>query len=103
MKTPIISVREWLVQNNYPEVAAQINEIMGEWKQTGRRTRRNWWDILAGGIDGRPKTVEGRVFPVLRAARQRQGLSDTEGSIRHRKEESPPPIVEQARWAKVAQ
>lgn len=44
-----ITVRVWLRENGYPEVADMINEIQAEWKISGKHTRRNWWDVLSGG------------------------------------------------------
>ena len=99
MKKPALSARKWLRENGYPEIAAQIDEIMQEWKSTGRGTRRNWWEILAGDKDGNPRTVEGREFPVLRVVRRRQQLPEAEGTIYHG-EKRAPPIVAQERWAK---
>jgi hypothetical protein len=99
MKTPNLSARAWLRSNGYAETAALIEQIMEEWKRTGRRTRRNWWDILAGDANGDPRIVEGRRFPVLRAVRSRQGLPDSENSTCHSTKEKAPPAIEQARWS----
>jgi hypothetical protein len=97
MKSPV-SVRKWLLENGYPEVASQIDEIIEEWRVTGQRTRRNWWDILAGDKDGKPRTVAGRAFPVLRVVRLRQHLPEAVEAMT-RGEKTAPPIIPQARWA----
>lgn len=68
------AARVWLRANGYPEVAALIEEITTEWARRGKRTRRNWWEVLAGGAHGRPRQVAGRPFPVLKEAQLRQGL-----------------------------
>jgi hypothetical protein len=91
------SVRRWLIDNDYTDVAELIDEVTAEWDRLGKKTRRNWWEVLSGDRDGKPRTVEGRTFPVLRAARLRQGMSDTKGSLSRNKGEAPP-VVDQIRW-----
>ena len=70
----------WLKKNGYEDVAAQIEELIASWKKSGKKTRRNWWEILAGGKSGHPRTVDGITFPVLRAAQIRQGLKVTDNA-----------------------
>jgi DNA adenine methylase len=74
-------VRRWLLQNQYPEVAALIDQVTAEWAARGKRTRRNWWEVLAGDARGGPRTVGGREFPVLRAAQLRQGVPVTADAL----------------------
>jgi hypothetical protein len=31
-----------------------IDAVMRRWEEEGKNTRRNWWDTLSGGADGRP-------------------------------------------------
>lgn len=64
--------RVWLRVNGYPEIANQIDAIMAGWRKRGVKTRRNWWDILAGDREGRPRKVGSVAFPVLAAARRRK-------------------------------
>ncbi|MDQ3668403.1 MAG: site-specific DNA-methyltransferase [Acidobacteriota bacterium] len=92
------SVRQWLIDNDYNDVAELIDEVTAEWDRQGKKTRRNWWEVLSGGKQGKPSIVEGRQFPVLRAARLRQGLPDIKGSLCRNKREKVPPVVEQVRW-----
>jgi hypothetical protein len=92
------SIRQWLIDNDYNDIAELIDEVTAEWDRQGKKTRRNWWEVLAGDKDGKPRTVEGRKFPVLRAARLRQGLPDTKGSLSRHKREVVPPVVDQIRW-----
>jgi hypothetical protein len=33
--------RRWLRENGYAEVAVMIDEVMDEWKASGKKTRRN--------------------------------------------------------------
>jgi DNA adenine methylase len=73
--------KQWLLQNEYEDVAALIDEVMDEWKAEGKHTRRNWWEILAGDLKGNPRVVAGREFPVLRAAQVRQGVPVTPNAI----------------------
>ena len=79
--------RVWLRENGYGDVADEIDAIMDEWKSAGNRTRRNWWDILAGGVGGKPRTVAGRTFPVLRVAQVRQGVTVTKNAIQRKRGE----------------
>ena len=93
-------VRQWLLANRYEDVAALIDEVTDEWKARNKRTRRNWWEVLAGGINGKPRTVAGRAFPVLRAAQLRQGVSVTENALRRGRAEEVPPVQLTQRWKK---
>ena len=95
-----MNVRQWLRENNYDDIADMIDEIMNEWRVAGKKTRRNWWDILAGRKNGTPCKRDGRVFPVLRAAQIRQGRPITENAICRNPEEIPPPVVVSGRWLK---
>lgn len=86
-----MTARQWLRENGYQDVAAMIDEIMAELLADGSRQRRNWWDVLAGGRDGRPLVVSGRTFPVLKVAQKRQGMRRTKNAIARSRRESPPP------------
>jgi hypothetical protein len=93
-----ISARNWLKNSGYEDIAAMIDEIMAEWKAAGKHTRRNWWDILSGGVNGNPRTIDGREFPVLKAAQMRQGKPITKNAISNRKSKKVPSIESQNRW-----
>ncbi len=92
------TMRPWLIENNYNDIAELIDEITARWARSGKGTRRNWWDILAGDKDGNPRVVEGRKFPVLRAARLRKKLPVTKSCLCRNKNEVIPPVIMQARW-----
>lgn len=77
----IRDVRAWLRNHGYAHVAGLIDEAEAGWAHAGKRTRRNWWDILAGGNLGRPRRVGGIVFPVLAEAQKRQGLPVTANAV----------------------
>ena len=94
-----ISVRKWLIQNNYQDVAASIEILMDGWMEKGTRTRRSWWEVLAGGKNGTPRTIEGITFPVLRAAQLRKGVPVTENAIYRNNDEVFPGIRKNGRWA----
>jgi hypothetical protein len=98
MSDTSITIREWLKQNDYKDVAEIIDEIMKEWQINGKKTRRNWWDILAGGKNGKARTIYGKSFPVLRAAQIRQGMTVTENAICRNKDEKPPRVKKTNRW-----
>jgi hypothetical protein len=81
---------------------SRLKWIASEWQAEGKKTRRNWWDVLAGGKNGKPSIRAGRKFPVLRAAQIRQGKPITENAICRNPEEKIPPIVISGRWPKRA-
>lgn len=58
---------------------------MESWVKLGIRTRRNWWDVLAGSPRGRERRVAGKVFPVLAAAQLRQRRRVTKNALTQRK------------------
>ena len=93
-----MDARHWLRNNGYADVAATIDEIMLEWSLAGKKTRRNWWDTLAGGKDGRALCVAGRRFPILKAVQKRQGKAITRNSQSRKRKEKAPPRVQQNRW-----
>ena len=76
-----MTTRDWLRQNGYEDVVELLDEVMATLAARGSKERRNWWDILAGGKDGRPSVVAGREFPVLRVAQARQGKPITPNAI----------------------
>lgn len=93
-----LTIRQWLRQNGYKDVSDMIDEIMAEWKKQGKKTRRNWWEVLAGGKNGEPRTISGRRFPVLRAAQVRQSKPITQNSIHINNNENPCSIKKTNRW-----
>jgi len=94
------SARAWLARNGYEDHAALIGDVMAEWKAKGSKERRDWWLVMSGGPNGKPRVVCGRTFPVLAAFQERQGKPVTENAERRNKNEITPPIKNQARWAK---
>jgi hypothetical protein len=86
------------MENGYEDVAALVERAIASIQAKGKKSRRNWWDILAGGKDGRPRVREGIEFPVLQAAQRRQKRPITENAIARNPDEEPPPAVDQARW-----
>src|ERR1051325_9487623 len=95
---PQVTAHNWLLENHYDDVAAKIRQVESKWRAQGKKTRRNWWDILAGRRDGRPKRIEGIGFPVLRAARLRKGWPMTNGCVCRNSSEVFPAVSPQARW-----
>lgn len=93
-----MSIRKWLSDNDYNDVAQLIDEVMNGWKGKGTKTRRNWWDVLAGGKNGTPRTIEGITFPVLKAAQLRKGISVSKNALCRNEEECIPSIRETGRW-----
>lgn len=76
-----IQAKQWLLANNYLDIAMLIDEVTSQWQADGKLTRRNWWEVLAGDAKGNPRTVAGLEFPVLRTAQRRQGLPVTKNAI----------------------
>ena len=97
MKTRV-TVVQWLKANGFEEIAFKIEFLMARWAVEGNGTRRNWWDVLAGGFDGRPITIGGITFPVLAAAQRRQGRPVTSNAIRHGRGVRAPQIKATGRW-----
>lgn len=73
--------KQWLIENDYGEIAGLIDEVVDEWNRPGKQPRRNWWEVLAGTSGGKKRTVAGREFPVPRAAQLRQGFPITENAV----------------------
>jgi hypothetical protein len=96
--TEKVDARVWLRQHGYPHVADLIEGVMEEWRSTGKGTRRDWWQVLAGDSKGRPRVIYGREFPVLRAAQIRQGKPVTDNAIWRDGEGPVPPKTETGRW-----
>ena len=95
-----MDARQWLRANEYDDIADMIDEAMDEWRVQGKKTRRNWWDVLSGQKNGEPCTREGRKWPVLRAAQIRQGKPVTKNAICRSPEEEIPLIKPSGRWPK---
>jgi hypothetical protein len=93
-----MTARAWLKANGYEDVATLIDQVLAELKTKGSKERRNWWDILSGGPNGKPRVVAGREFPVLFVAQKRQGKPVTANAIRRNKREKPPEIRSTGRW-----
>lgn len=92
----------WLTFHGYGNVTKLIETLTRKWKADGKKTRRDWWVILAGTPSGKPRIVDGVTFPVLKAARRRQGYPpDVAGAIQLSRHELAPSIKQQAaRWGK---
>ena len=93
-----MQAKQWLSENGYNDIAALIDEVETEWKSNGKQTRRNWWEILAGGTSGKSRVVAGRTFPVLRAAQIRQGVPITDNALERGTREEPPAVRVSGRW-----
>ena len=81
MKTLKNTARSWLMDSGYEDIVETIDEIVLEWKISGNKQRRNWWDILAGDKKGYSRVIAGRRIPVLKAAQLRKGIPITENAI----------------------
>jgi hypothetical protein len=93
-----MTCRDWLRANGYEDVAELIDKTTRRMVARGSKQRRNWWDTLAGGEEGKPYVREGIEFPVLRVAQVRQGKPITANAICKNKEELPPDVRTTGRW-----
>jgi hypothetical protein len=93
-----MTCRTWCVENSYPNCVALMDKADALIAAKGRKSRRNWWDTLAGGVDGKPSVREGIEFPVLRAAQIRQGKPITANALCHNENEQVPPVLVTKRW-----
>ena len=99
MRTLSNTMRGWLLENYYEDVAALIEDVIHRWEKAGVRTRRNWWDVLAGDKRGNANTIAGVQLPVLKAARIRKGLEATPDSLCRNQAEQIPPFKVTRRWS----
>ena len=96
-----MTVRDWLGRNGHEATLALINEVIAEFAAAGSKERRNWADVLAGGVNGAPFTVAGRAFPVLRAAQLNRRTRVTPNAIWSDREIEPFPAIRRTgRWPK---
>jgi hypothetical protein len=93
-----MTCREWLLKNNYEDVVALIDEAIRRIEAKGKKSRRNWWDTLAGGLGGRSLSREGITLPVLKVAQIRQGKPVTPNAISRSENEEPPDVIATKRW-----
>lgn len=100
-KPMIKSARDWLVASGYEDINQEIEKIMREWKSRGTRTRRDWWDVLAGTAKGAPCVINGIGFPILSAARIRKGWPPIQGSLCRNMDQPTPSVATQVRWSKI--
>ena len=85
-----MNARKWLADNGYDDIVARIDMLTRRWKSEGIKTRRNWWETLAGDQHGRPRKVGGIEFPVLEIAQIHEGKPVTQNAIRRSETEAPP-------------
>ena len=95
-----MTCREWLIENGYEEVAGLIDQALASIEAKRRKSRRNWWDTLAGGPGGKGSVREGIEFPVLRVAQIRQGKPVTANAICRDENEQAPDVRKTGRWLK---
>lgn len=94
-----MTAREWLRENGYDDAVALIERVEKGWRSSGVATRRNWWDVLAGGKDGVPRTVSGIEFPVLASAQIHEGRPVTKKALKRKADEVPPSKDYRGRFA----
>ncbi len=96
-----VDARVWLRTHGYDTAADLIDTLIDLWKAQGKKTRRDWWLVLAGTPEGEPRVIAGFEFPILKAARRRQGFPpDVKGAVERSPHELAPAIKRQARWGK---
>lgn len=99
METTSEQARRWLRANGYEDVVEKIDQVLAIYSQHGLKSRRNWWETLAGGKSGQPRIVKGIHFPVLEVAQLRQGVPVTPNAIPRKSEhEQCPGPKKTGRW-----
>jgi hypothetical protein len=93
-----IECKDWFRTNRYEDVVALIEQAEAKMAARGSKQRRNWWEVLAGGANGKPSVREGIEFPVLRAAQIHQGKEITPNAICRNLNEQPPSAWRTGRW-----
>jgi hypothetical protein len=84
----------------FDELADQLDRITESWAKRGVKTRRSWWENLAGTANGTPRVSYGITFPIIAAVRERFGMDPIKGAIELPPNMVVPPMVKQARWTK---
>jgi hypothetical protein len=92
-----MTVREWLRANDYNDIADVIDQILSEFKATGSKERRNWADALCGN-EGKPVTIAGREFPILKSAQMSRGVPVSADAIQRNESEEFPGARKTGRW-----
>lgn len=82
---------QWLRTSGYTSVADKIEKIEAGWRKNKVKTRRNWFEVLAGDNKGRERSVAGHVFPIIASIRARQGLDPVIHAERRAGEKPLPP------------
>jgi hypothetical protein len=93
-----IECKDWFRTNRYEDVVALIEQAEAKMAARASKQRRNWWEVLAGGVNGKPSVREGIEFPVLRAAQIHQGKEITPNAICRNPNEQPPSAWRTGRW-----
>lgn len=91
-------LRSWLRENDYVDIAELIDRVRDELKAKGSKERRSFFEVLAGGKDGKPIIVNGHEFPVLKSMQIRQGKPVTPNAIQRSPGEQPPDVLPTKRW-----
>ena len=90
---------QWFKEHGYERDAQEAEDVIDRLKAIGSKERRNWWDVFAGGKDGKPLTVAGHTFRVLAVAQMRQGKPVTSNAVPRSPGEPDPPGFRPGRWA----
>ena len=93
-----MDARTWLRANGYQDIAERIDRLLADWKEAKKRTRRDWWLVLAGSPSGRPSMTGGKPWPMLAAFRKRQGYPVHTDAIERGPHELAPNVFAQKRW-----
>ena len=93
-----MTCRDWLQENGYEDVLGLIDQALANMAARGSKQRRNWWEVLAGGSNGKPSVRENIEFPILSAAQLHQGMEITPNAICRNPDEKPPAVRRNGRW-----
>ena len=93
-----MDARTWLRANGYQDIAERIDRLIAQWKADNKKTRRDWWLILAGSPRGNPSHAGGKPWPMIAAFRKRQGYPVHSDAIERSPHELAPNVFAQKRW-----
>lgn len=94
-----VDAKTWLKAHGYHDYYDRIVALEKRWLRLGKKTRRDWWLVLAGSPSGKPRRIDGESFPILAAARRRQGYPVLATAEQRSPRELAPPVRAQVgRW-----
>ena len=95
-----MNAKQWLSAHGYDDVLKKIDQVEARIDKRQTKTRRSWFEPLAGHKNGSPSKVLGVTFPIINAFRIRRGWAPVPNGISRSDNELVPPPKSQARWTR---